>query len=215
VEDAVRALVIREASGAERVVVLEPDAVTIGRDPDSTIRLDSPYVSRSHARIEVRGEGAVLIDLGSRNGSRLNGAPVAGTAALRDADVITIADTTIECLAQAAEASTTRILDPRADEPGSGARLRVDALTYEVTIDERPLPRRLSAQEFTLLRHLYEHRDRVCTRQQLGDAVWGADRWDTSMLYKLVHRLKEKVEPEPERPRYLRSVPWVGYRLIA
>ncbi len=55
----------------------------------------------------------------------------------------------------------------------------------------------------------YEHRDRVCTRQELGDAIWGAGNWDPNML----HRLKEKVEPDPEKPRYVQTIPWVGYRV--
>jgi hypothetical protein len=212
--DTVQALVVTTASGVERVVALAPEAVTIGRDAECTIRLDSPYVSRAHARVELRDGAAVLVDLGSRNGSYLNGARVAGVVPLHDADVIKIADATIECLARPPAAGPTRALPAGAGETGAGERLRVDVLTYDVRIDERPLERRLSAQEFELLRHLYEHRDRVCKRQELGDAVWGADRWDTGMLHKLVHRLKEKLEPEPERPRFLQTIPWVGYRLI-
>ncbi|MGH2353957.1 MAG: winged helix-turn-helix domain-containing protein, partial [Chloroflexota bacterium] len=57
------------------------------------------------------------------------------------------------------------------------------------------------------------HRDRVCVRQELGDAIWGAHNWDPNMLHRLVYRLKEKLEPNPERPRYVQTVPWVGYRL--
>ena len=61
--------------------------------------------------------------------------------------------------------------------------------------------------------HLYERAGRVCTRQELGDAVWGRDRWDPAMLYRLVRRVKEKLEPLPARPRYLLTVPGFGYRL--
>lgn len=80
-------------------------------------------------------------------------------------------------------------------------------------IGETKHERRLSAQEFHLLAYLYVHQDRVCTREELGDAIWGADRWDMNMLHRLVHRLKEKLEPNPERPRYVQTVPWIGYRL--
>jgi hypothetical protein len=61
--------------------------------------------------------------------------------------------------------------------------------------------------EFELVRYLYEHRERVCKGAELGDAVWGAQRWATSMLHKLVHRLKGKLEPDPEHPRYVQTVP--------
>ena len=63
------------------------------------------------------------------------------------------------------------------------------------------------------MHYLYEHAGRVCTRQELGDAVWGRDRWDAAMLYRLVRRVKEKLEPQPAHPRYLRNVPGFGYRL--
>ena len=49
---------------------------------------------------------------------------------------------------------------------------------------------------------------------ELGNAIWGADAWDLDMLYRLVRRVKEKLEPRPDRPRYLQTVRGVGYRLV-
>jgi len=215
VSDSVRVLVVKESSGVERVIPLEDERrIVIGRDPGSTIRLDSPYVSRPHARIECRDGVAAFTDLGSRNGSRLNGERIAGTIELKPGDVITIGDATIECLAETSSIGRTRTLVDALDDEPVPNRLYLDPGTYEVRIGDRPLERRLSAQEFELLRVLYEHRDRVCKRQELGDAVWGANKWDTNMLHKLMHRLKDKVEPDAGHPRYVQTVPWVGYRLI-
>jgi tetratricopeptide (TPR) repeat protein len=95
------------------------------------------------------------------------------------------------------------------------AGLYVDGVTHEVRIDAQPLRVRLSALEFQLLHYLYERRPRVCTRRELGDALWGAHAWDVNMLHGLVRRLKEKLEPDPAHPRYVITVPQVGYRLIA
>jgi DNA-binding response OmpR family regulator len=97
---------------------------------------------------------------------------------------------------------------------GPSGPLRVDGQTYTVWRGAQPLPRPLSAQEFALARYLYERCERVCTRQELGDAVWGADAWDLTMLYRLVRRVKEKLEPRPDRPRYLQTVRGIGYRLV-
>lgn len=209
----VTAVMVREPSGAERIVPLDQPSVTIGRDAESTIHVPSAYVSRHHARIDVRDDGVVLIDLGSRNGSLLNHARVEQSAPLRAGDVITIGDATIECLASQTIGDQTRTLSPHEAEPATADRLAVDPLTYEVRVGERPLERRLSAQEFKLLSYLFEHRDRVCARSELGDTIWGAHNWDPNMLHRLVSRLKEKLEPKPERPRYIQTVPWVGYRL--
>jgi len=57
-------------------VVLGEHTVTIGRNPDSTIVLADPNVSRQHAEVRPRGTGFVLFDLGSTNGSKVNGAKV-------------------------------------------------------------------------------------------------------------------------------------------
>src|SRR5690349_22258202 len=99
--DRVQALVVRDGSGTERVFALDRDVLIIGRDPSSTIRIDSPYVSRRHARIEMGDEGPVLIHLSTTNSSTLNGHQVEGSSQLSVGDVIGIADATIECMADA------------------------------------------------------------------------------------------------------------------
>ena len=96
-----------------------------------------------------------------------------------------------------------------------GPQLRIDPATCEVWRGGDRVPRRLSPQELALLRYLAEHGDRVCLRRELGDATWGAHNWDPNMLHRLVRRLREKLEPAPARPRYLHTVPGIGYRLTA
>ena len=222
-DGAAPALVLREASGAERTVPLdsvERAPLVIGRDPDCDIRIDSPYVSRQHARIEARDDDLALVDLGSRNGSSVNGTRVAGEVLLTDGDTIAIGDATLRCRFTPRPSEPTRTLEYHGAQPVapstqdvSADTLQVDASTYEVSVGSQPLTRRLSAQEFQLLSYLYEQRQRVCTRQELGDSIWGKNNWDPNMLHRLVHRLKEKLEPQPDKPRYVQTVPWVGYRL--
>ena len=67
----------------------------IGRDPAAAVRLDFPSVSRRHARIVVSSDGAVVEDLGSKNGTLLRGAPVTGATRLGDLDALTIGSITI------------------------------------------------------------------------------------------------------------------------
>ena len=57
-------------------IPLGEDVITIGRRAESTIVLADPNVSRNHAEIRPAGYGWVLVDLGSTNGSRVNGARV-------------------------------------------------------------------------------------------------------------------------------------------
>ena len=71
-----------------RRLPLQAGENVLGREGDGVIGLDSPTVSRLHARIRVGGRGAVLEDLGSKNGTRLGGSPITAAVALQDGDSI-------------------------------------------------------------------------------------------------------------------------------
>ncbi len=75
-------------------VVLGEFVVTIGRMPESTIVLADPNVSRTHAEVRPKGDGYVVIDLGSTNGTRVNGVRVTEHS-LRDGDEITFGNTKV------------------------------------------------------------------------------------------------------------------------
>ena len=69
---------------------LERGEVLIGRDPECSVFLGDRTVSRHHAEITVGGEGAVLRDLGSLNGTYLNRRRIEGDEALRHGDEIQV-----------------------------------------------------------------------------------------------------------------------------
>jgi DNA-binding winged helix-turn-helix (wHTH) protein len=73
-----------------RTFPLVAGANDIGRDPSSGVWLDSGSVSRRHARIMVSADAARLEDLGSKNGTKVNGAALAEPCALRDGDRVMI-----------------------------------------------------------------------------------------------------------------------------
>ena len=71
-----------------RRVNLADGASLIGRDPDSKLWLDYSTISRRHAQIVVSGAGALLEDLGSKNGTRVGDTPVTRPTLLHDGDRI-------------------------------------------------------------------------------------------------------------------------------
>lgn len=73
--------------GRHRVGLARPEHV-IGRDPASDIHLDATGVSRRHARILVLAEDAVIEDLGSKNGTSVNGETITASVTLKDGDEI-------------------------------------------------------------------------------------------------------------------------------
>ena len=68
----------------QREIMLMEGANVVGRAPDATIQIDSPGISRVHARILVHNGGATLEDLGSKNGTYVNGARIAAPYLLVD-----------------------------------------------------------------------------------------------------------------------------------
>ena len=100
------------------------------------------------------------------------------------------------------------------DEQLSFDGLELDAGTRDVHRDGRTL--RLTAKEFDLLWFLASHPRRVFSRDQLMSRVWGYEsELDTGTVTVHVRRLREKIEPDPSRPRYLETVWGVGYRFVA
>ena len=92
--------------------------------------------------------------------------------------------------------------------------LRIDPRGRRVTRGEVALD--LTAREFDLLLFLARHPEQVFTRQQLLDQVWDFEFYgDPSTVTVHIRRLREKVEPDPVHPRYLKTVWGVGYKFEA
>jgi DNA-binding winged helix-turn-helix (wHTH) protein len=73
---------------ANRELVLMNGANLVGRDPDAAIPIDARGVSRHHARILVSGDAATIEDLGSKNGTYVNGRRITAPARLSEGDEI-------------------------------------------------------------------------------------------------------------------------------
>ncbi len=87
-------LEIRSGNDSE-IVPLAEDNITIGRALGNGLTIDDPGVSRLHARIQRLQSGWSVSDLGSRNGTHVNGQPLSRPAVLHDCDEIQIGGTTI------------------------------------------------------------------------------------------------------------------------
>jgi phosphate regulon transcriptional regulator PhoB len=100
---------------------------------------------------------------------------------------------------------------PRVIEIG---RLAIDPASYRVSHSGKPVA--LSTLEFRLLYYLASRPNRVFTRDQLLDAVWRDTAYVTPRSVDVyVRRIREKIEADPEDPRYIRTVRGAGYRFEA
>ena len=90
--------------------------------------------------------------------------------------------------------------------------LRLDSDRHVVTLNGNPLT--LPLKEFELLELLMENVNRVLTRGQIIDRVWGSNYFgDTKTLDVHIKRLRSKVEEDPARPIYIQTVRGLGYKL--
>jgi hypothetical protein len=81
-------VLLKPGGGALRQYRVEPPSVLVGRRSSNDVALPDLKVSRHHVRIECRSSIWYLVDLNSRNGTRINGQSVAGMSPLHSGDVI-------------------------------------------------------------------------------------------------------------------------------
>ncbi|MDH7602558.1 MAG: response regulator transcription factor [Armatimonadota bacterium] len=91
--------------------------------------------------------------------------------------------------------------------------IELDVARRRVTVDGNPV--HLPLKQFELLRVLMANKDRVVTREELFRKVWGTEApIDTGTLDVHIRWLREKIEPDPSHPRYIKTLRGVGYRIV-
>lgn len=91
--------------------------------------------------------------------------------------------------------------------------LCVDALHNSVTVNGKIA--QLTPTESKLLHLLAVNANNVCTADQIVSHIWGfGNDGDSGLIKAHIRHLRQKVEPEPGNPRYILTVPGVGYTLI-
>lgn len=88
-------------------------------------------------------------------------------------------------------------------------------------IDERKVTvkgkeAKLTPKEFEVLKYLVNRAGRIITHQTLLQAVWGWESTDQiEYLRVFINQLRRKIEPDPHKPCYILTEPWVGYRFMS
>jgi len=100
---------------------------------------------------------------------------------------------------------------PPSEGPIVRGDLVIDRERHLVTRGDERI--RLTPKEFELLVFLAQHPGRVLTHRAILKAIWGPHAVDQpEHLRVLLGALRKKIEPDPSRPRYIVTEPWVGYR---
>ena len=103
--------------------------------------------------------------------------------------------------------------------PESGPHL-VNTRDLDIDFDTRIVrvkgkPTRLTPKEFDLLRYLVSQAGKPVSHRELLQAVWGPDYGDEpEYLRVFINQLRKKIEPNPSKPKYILTEPWVGYKFV-
>ncbi len=186
--------------GCEYIVT--QDALIVGRNDQCDIVIANPLVSRRHSQISWDGAYCTLEDLGSTNGTFVNGRRLTHAHVLRSGDEVRVADVVLV------------FNDPQATLTG----LKWPKLLLEppnrVYVNRKATD--LSAKEFALLTYLHDHAERICSKPDIAAAVWpdyDGEVFDYQ-IESLVKRLRQKIEVNPEDPQIIVTLRGRGYQLI-
>ncbi|WP_330379645.1 response regulator transcription factor [Butyrivibrio sp. AE2032] len=93
----------------------------------------------------------------------------------------------------------------------AGEIFTIDPATMSCTVEGKTV--QLKSKEFALLSCLYAHKNTIVTKEVLFDEVWGDSFYSDSTLNVHIRRLREKIEADPNEPRFIKTVWGTGYIL--
>lgn len=199
----------------QRWVLNKPEAY-IGRDPGCDIVIPDRQVSRRHACLRRLDGGFELEDLGSKNGTHLNGQPLRGAQSLQDGDLIQVA-----LVAKLAYVGSEATVPLRIEATAGGGVvsvgwLRLDGASRRVWLLERELDPPLSVPQFRFLELLYQRPGQVCSREEVILTVWPEASGlgvSEQAIDALVRRVRDRLAEIDPNFQYIVTVRGHGFRL--
>jgi two-component system, OmpR family, KDP operon response regulator KdpE len=98
----------------------------------------------------------------------------------------------------------------------SPAKIQIGTLVIDFvdrTVSRGGKPAHLTPKELDLLRYLTQHPNQVVSHRELLQAIWGPDYGSqVDYLRVFIKNLRKKIEKNPDRPEFITTEPWVGYR---
>lgn len=194
---------------AKRWALNRTKPVTIGRNDDCEVVLPDRQVSRYHARVTWNNDHYEIEDLGSKNGTHVNGRLAEASTTLTDGDEFQIG---LRFKLAFIDADATMPLSITKEVTG----LQLDKETRQVWINGEQVDPPLSLPQYRLLEVLWDAGGRVVTRDEIVDAVWPDDSMEgisEQAIDALVRRLRERIGDLDSDFRYIVTVRGHGFRL--
>jgi pSer/pThr/pTyr-binding forkhead associated (FHA) protein len=192
--------------------VMHGKQLVVGRGADCDAVIPERSVSREHVRLWREGGLCFIEDLGSKNGTYINGIRLEDATELHEGDEIQIA-LSVKLRFVGAEATVPLTLEDYST-PARG--LHLDLHTRQVLINGKVLDPQLSLYQYRLIELLYNSRGGVCTRDEVVRSVWPEaveEGISEQAIDALVRRLRDRLaELDPDH-QYILTVRGHGFRL--
>ncbi len=204
-------LLVQEGNSPKTQWPLVEAKIVIGREDDSDVQINDRQVSRQHAEIARTLEGYTIRDLNSKNGTFLNGEPVAQEPRLmRNGDQIGIA--LCAKLTFIEDEATAPVILDLTRQPS----IRMDLAAKRVWVTGVEIDPPLSLAQYTLLELLYENAGNVVSRDRVVQSVWPdeeAEGISEQAIDALARRLRERIAEIDPETKYVETVRGHGFRL--
>ena len=212
------ALVLLDGDFAAQHWVLDQDSMVLGRDDSCEIVIPHRQISRQHIRFERQNDDRYTVeDLASKNGTWINGNRLEGRIYLGDGDEIYLSlKLRLRFVGSGVTAPVTQDLPRIIGETHHQERLRIDADSRRVFLQGVELDPPLSLPQYRLLELLYANPDRVCTREEVVQAVWPeavSDGISEQAIDALVRRLRDRMDEIDDRHQYIVTIRGHGFRI--
>lgn len=205
-------LLVQEGNSPKTQWPLVKTHSIIGRGPESDVQIDDRQVSRHHAEITYTNEGYTLHDMGSKNGTFLNGEPVHEVPKLiRNGDEVGIA--LCAKLTFIEDDATAPIVRVTGEQKAS---LRMDLAARRVWVNNTEVDPPLSLAQYSLLELLYQNADKVISRDEVVNTVWSEEEAggvSEQAIDALARRLRERIAEIDPHNKYVETVRGHGFRL--
>jgi DNA-binding response OmpR family regulator len=211
-EQKVPRLLVQGGEEKGREIPLTEKTLTMGRLEDNSIMVEDRLASRRHAMLERQHGQYAIRDVGSRNGTFVNGERISEPLVLRDGDEIQIG---LEFKALYIDPEATGALVTDAIVRGRG--LWLDEEKREVWVQGSRLVPSVSKAQFSLLALLHQQPGRVYTRDEIIAAVWPDDASQgvsDETIDALVGRLRRRIADVDAAHQYVVTVRGHGFKFV-
>ena len=208
-------LIIESGRFAGQRWLLDRDTVIIGREAKACdLVIPDREVSRRHVKIERTATGFMLTDLGSKNGTCVNGSLLSEPHLLQDGDEIVLAFSIKLVFVGSDETAPLDAYSLNQAKPVKTCGIYLDKQSRRVFVAGEEIVPPLSLQQYRLLEVLMEAQGGLVSRAQITQHIWGGTDHIASeqALDALVRRLRERIAEYDPHHEYIVTVRGHGLR---